>query len=847
MRSTALLVFILLAVCAPAPALAGTFVVPFGYGSSMGLAGWTTKPDAGAICGYEGNSTIFLNAGTLPAHSGCFLLFNAPASAQILSVNVNLGWTKASTATALCAYSFAAQPGDTLRRCGGGTFDNAIATSGANWVELGLYNEGASPVVLTTARANNVVYLSGGVTLSDPTTPGLSASGPTGVQSGLSADLQWSASDAESGAPSVGYAVDGGGVQVLRGQACSWLCGTGASGSAVMDLSGLADGPHSVTVYAWSYADVTATAGPFSFHVDRTAPAQPRVTVVPDAAAATAGWWGHGPIALSVVTPTANDVASSRLRVYGPTGAVVLDETSAGALTTTALPALAANGAYEIDVVQCDGAGHCTASPRALLRWDGSAPSIAADGSAGPLGLLAARDGAHLTWPAAGSVAGVSGVAGGFAGIGSTPAAARADALASTRWEAGIPGVSERTIAAAAIHGAAQVCLAIRPISGAGIASASAAVRCAAVDELPPVVTLSGALRWSGGSQTVALAAGDASGAAFSQVLLDGAPVAAPGGAVAIAGEGAHVLRAVARDGAGNETVVERALGVDASAPSIGSVTADFLARELRVAVADALAGVTLAEVRLAGTVLETRLSADGGTAIARVPAGLALDGAAVGVRVLDASSPANASERSVTLPAREQPRLRGLSVAGRLVSGRVVAGAPARVSVWAYPKGRVPHLVGSRATRADGTFAVRVVPRRSTRYAVSVPESQLLRSLAERVAGNVRVTARVRSLTVRVSGDRLVVRARFAGRGEVTRLHLLVNDVLGGRWVEACLERGRPGVHLERSGRVWGSCRIPPSARGRAWTYRLVLAAPSSTWPWHTPSSEPVSLLLPF
>ena len=84
----------------------------------------------------------------------------------------------------------------------------------------------------------------------------------------------------------------------------------------------------------------------------------------------------------------------------------------------------------------------------------------------------------------------------------------------------------------------------------------------------------------------------------------------------------------MARDSAGNETVVERALGVDASAPAIGAIAADFVARELRVGVADALAGVALAEVRLGGAALETRLSADGRTAIARVPAGLALDGA---------------------------------------------------------------------------------------------------------------------------------------------------------------------------------------------------------------------------
>jgi hypothetical protein len=355
-----------------------------------------------------------------------------------------------------------------------------------------------------------------------------------------------------------------------------------------------------------------------------------------------------------------------------------------------------------------------------------------------------------------------------------------------------------------------------------------------------------GASAWSGGPQTVALAAGDASGASLSEILLDGEPVAAPGGAVTIGSEGTHVLRAVARDAAGNETVVTTALGVDSGAPAIGGVSADFMAREVRVDVADALSGVAGVEVRLAGAPLETRLAADGRTAVARVPAGLALDGARVTVRAVDASEPANAGELGVSLPTRVQPALRGLGVSRAGVTGRVVAAAAARVQVWAYPKGRVPHLVGTYATRADGTFAVHVLSHRSTRYAVGVPESQDLLGLPERPAGSVRVTARITALKLRLRGDRLIVGARFAGRGEATRLHLLVHDVRGGRWVEGCLEHGRPGVHLERTGRVWGSCRVPRSARGRAWTYRLVLAAPSSAWPWSTPSSASSSVLLP-
>ena len=759
-----------------------------------------------------------------------------------------LSYAKASAATALCAYSFGALPGDTLRHCTGGAFANAIAASGANWVELGLYNEGATPIGIATARANNVIFTSGWVTLSDPTAPGLAANGPTGIQTGLSAVLNWAASDPESGAPSVAYSIDGGGPVGLRGQACSWLCGTDAGGSTAIDLGALADGPHSVTVYAQSYADAGASVGPIAFIVDRTPPAQATVRVEPDAAASATGWWGHGPVALTISSPTAGDVNGSSVLVYGPSGAVVFLAGFAGAVAHASVPAsaFAVPGAYEVEVLECDGGGHCTTSPRAGLHWDAAVPAPAVDGFALPLGAIAGRDGAHLTWPTVPGAAGASGVAGGYLGLGPTAASARARALASTAWVPGVPGVSEAAVAPDLVHGAGQVCLAVRLLSGAGIPALSAAVRCAAVDELPPDVALGGGVAWSGGAQTVTLAASDASGAGFSQVLLDGAPITAVREAVTVSGEGAHVLRVVARDGAGNETVAERALGVDVTPPAIGRIAADFLARELRVDVADALSGVGHVEVRLAGTVLETRLAADGRTAVARVPAGFELDGAAVAIRALDLSAPANASEVATNLPVRALPALRGLSASSAGVTGRVVASSVARVQLWAYPKGRAPRLAGTYPTRADGTFALRVRQRRTTRYAVAVPESQFLRGLPGRIAGTVRVTARITALRLRVRGDRLVVRARFSGRGEATRLHLLVHDVLGGRWVEGCLEHGRPGVRLERTGRVWGTCRIPPSARGRAWTYRLVLAAPSSAWPWRTPSSASSSVLLP-
>jgi hypothetical protein len=455
MRPTAAIALFLLALWMPAPAFAGTFVVPFGGATPMLEAGWTPQPDAGAICGYEGIGTVFLNAGTLPAHAGCLYLFNAPAAAQILAVNTTLGYSKANAATGLCAYSFASQPGDTLRRCSGGTYANAVATSGANWVELGLYNEGGSSIALATSRANNVVFSSGWVTLSDPTAPGLAANGPTGIQTGLSAQIQWEVFDPESGAPSAAYAIDGGARVGLRGQACSWLCGAGASGSSAIDLASLGDGPHSLTVYAQSYADAGASVGPIAFTVDRTPPAEPQIHVERDGSAPVTGWWGHAPIAISLSSATVGDVAASTLRLYGPSGALSYSQSFAGAPSGALVPAsaLVANGGYEVDVVSCDAAGHCTTSPRAGFHWDGALPRASADAFAAPLGVAAARDGGHLTWPGLTGAAGPSGIAGAFVGTGATAASARAQAFAATRWEAGVPGVSEAAIPAALVHG----------------------------------------------------------------------------------------------------------------------------------------------------------------------------------------------------------------------------------------------------------------------------------------------------------------------------------------------------------------------------------------------------------
>ena len=816
MRFTAAIALFLLALCAPASAVAGTFAVPFGGGTPMLAAGWTPRPDAGAVCAYEGTGTVFLNAGTLAAHSGCLYLFNAPAAAQILAVNVSLAYAKASTASALCAYSFGALPGDTMRRCSGRVVHERHRRErrqlgGARSLQRGRHADCARNVASEQRRLHEWL---GHAQRSD--------------RSGARRQRP----DRDSDRALRGAELGGGrSARAARPRFPTRSTGAARWGFVARRARGSAAQPSAAarrsTWARWQTGPIrsrstrsrTPTPAPawarWPSRVDRTAPTQPGIRVEPDAAAPATGWWGHGPIALTVSSPTANDVAASTVRVYGPSGALAFQASSAGAVTHASVPAsaFAAVGAYEVDVTECDAAGHCTASPRAGLHWDAAPPRAAADGFAPPLGAIAARDGAHLSWPASAAPRARAASPAGFSASAATPASARAQALAASAWEAGVPGVSEAAVPAALIRGGERVCLAVRLLSGAGIAlgvgrrALCRRRRAAARDRL------GGGVPWSGGAQTLALAAGDASGAAFSQVLLDGAVAATTGGSITISGEGAHVLRVVARDGAGNETVVERTLGVDASPPVIG-------ARR------DRLRGARGARRRRGRAVGRRPRRGAPRRHCARDPArGRRAHRGRARARGLragrrrsdrarpDASSPAQRCELSASLPVRPLPVAAGLSVVAR---PRDRPGRRRRAGA-ACGSGRIRRAArrGSSAptpTRAGGTFAVRVRPRRTTRYAVAVPESQQLRGLAERVAGTrARDRAHRRRCTLRVRGDRLR-RPRPLRRPRRGHAPAPARARRARRALGRGLPRARPARACASSatGRVWGTCSDP-------------------------------------
>ena len=426
----------------------------------MGAAGWIAKADAGAICGFEGIGTLFLERrdaaralrlllplqragrGADPGGQRDALLRQGERGDRTLRVLVR-GATGRHAAP-LRRRDVRARP-----------WPRAAPTGSSS----GIYNEGDVPIALTTSRANNVVFVSGWVTLADPTAPAVAANGPTGVQTGLSALLQWSASDPESGAPAVAYSVDGGTHPAARAGLL-----VAVRHARQRQRRARPERPRRRRALGDRLRAVVRrrgrSYGPFVFRVDRTAPAQPQIHVVPDAAAAAAGWWGHAP-SRSRCRRRPRPTSSARgCACTAPSGAVVLDETAAGALGARSVPASAFDRARRATrSTSSNATSRATARARRARPCAGTAaaPPVPADGTAAPLGLLAARDGAHLTWPARGRRCGGSGVAGAFRRHRRRRRPRRArKPLAAARWEAGVPGVSESAIPAAAIHGAAR-------------------------------------------------------------------------------------------------------------------------------------------------------------------------------------------------------------------------------------------------------------------------------------------------------------------------------------------------------------------------------------------------------
>ena len=712
--------------------------------------GWSPSgTNDGALCDIRpAENVVSLNIGAMPSATGCFFFLRAPGLASVSGSSTTFQFNKANKSPDLCVWSVSqSSPHNPASYCGrpGEPVPPTLNTAASgDWVMIGIYNNG-SPLNIATRGANNVVFPSGTVVISDPYAPTVNASGPAGVQTASSVGIAFSSTDAESHPRYISAAVDGVDVTGNNDDGCDivWICGPTRSGGLVLSgLDRFADGQHTVTVTGGSVAGPGSTA--FVIDTDTHGPSVPTLTAQATAGQA-AGWFSKGPVAVSVTDwQSALDddgVTSSTARVLDPMGKEVWKGAPGANPTTFSVPAAALTqpGTYVLVIQLCDRVGHCVDGKGALK-----------------------------------------------------------------------------------------------------------------FDPIPPVVTLN-STAWTQAPQTLTVTATDGplSGVASVTATVDGKDTPlSKDRAFVVDGEGAHQVHIVARDVAGNETLIDRVIGIDRSAPILRGIGFDDAAHALRVDVADGSSGVGAVAASLAGKPVEALLAADHQSALVTLPAGTRLDGAQIHVVISDQTEPANTTESDALAPVRPASVIRDVKRKGAIVMGLaagptgVLAGAP--VELWAHPRRQAPRIVARVQANAAGHFSVRLPKRlaRTTRYAARVGGTDELQPSQTRNLGVVGVRARITRFTLTPQADELVVSAQYSGRGETARVHLFARQLAGGRWAEACeLLKGGLGVTLTKRGRIAGRCRIPAAARSREWIYRLEIAEPPETWPWANGAAPLITL----
>ena len=729
------------ALAAPSIANADPYNVAWGGAIPITSAGWAANAGHSA-CTFNANGTIALGSGTYGPGVGCYWRMTAPGNATVLSVTVSsYGFRKASPSQ-VCGLTFGGLNVPALfESCSDANGSDVITTNSlARTLDVGIAVRDSRGATITNGVANNVVFTSGWTTLNDPTAPVASWTPPSTIQTQDTMALPWDVVDPESHPRYIDVLLDGNGILVLQNDGCDsiWACGTHGFGTAtVAGLSRLADGMHSIKVRSTS-AGGPSNAAAQTFETNTHSPAPPVLTPL---AVATErdGWFGHAPLAVTVVDPNDDDVSVGTAILRDPAGKETWRTTLGARPATVSLPAKAFSsaGAYALTVQLCDKVAHCASSTREL-DWDHDAPGV----------------------------------------------------------------------------------------------------------------QLASAVTWSSVPQAITPKATDgAAGVASVTVTVDGVATAlGADGSFALSAEGAHAVVVVARDRAGNEARLERTLGIDSHAPVLRGVGFDDAAHALRIDLADDLAGVASVHATRHGVTLEATLTASRRSALVRLPHGVTLDGAAVHLEVLDAASPANGLAVDATAAVRPSSRILSLARAGRSVSA-TASSATGRLELWAFPRRLRPRRVAiARLVGGKATLALpRRRPARTTRYALRIGSSDTLRASRFRTVRTVHVVAFVRAFRLAVDGDQLLVRARYSGHGEIAPVHLLVRVAAGGRWVEGCEQpSGGLGLTLRRDGTIAGSCRIPPTARGGDWLYRLQVAARPALWPWLSAPSPVIRLTLP-
>ena len=468
MRLTAVIALFLLALCAPAHALAGTFVVPFGGGDADARRGLGAASRRAVPCAASRARHGVPERRDAAAPTRLLLpLQRARGTRRSPPSTTTLSYVKASAATALCAYSFAAaarrhaaalQRRDVHER---GRRRAARQLGRARPLQRGRRPDRARDL---PRQQRHVFAERLGDASRIPRRPRCRPAGRPGCSPASPRSCNGRPPTPRAGPrPS----------PMPSTAARAWRCaGRPARGSAApatpaaaaIDLGALADGPHSLTVYAQSYADVASSVGPLAVHRGPQ----------PSGAGRDQGRARSRIHADGLVGTCADRVdhllvhrgGRRRLRAVGlrPLRGTRVPADLAGALRSSC-------GARERSGRERRVRGRAPRVRRAgallgvhqrrlpLGRRARRPPR--ADAFAAPLGLVAARDGAHLRWPALTGAVGLSGIAGAYLGTGAdagcrTRAGAGRDALGGRRpWRErggdpgrprarGRPGVSRR-------------------------------------------------------------------------------------------------------------------------------------------------------------------------------------------------------------------------------------------------------------------------------------------------------------------------------------------------------------------------------------------------------------------
>ena len=336
-------------------------------------AGWTPRPDAGAICGYEGTGTVFLTPARWPptwlplslqrarrsADPGCqhdARLQQGECGDGALRVLVRL-------ATGRHAASLQWRH---VREC---RCDERRELGRARPLQRGRLGDRTDHVPCQQRRLLERV----GDALRPDRARARSQRPHRHADRALGTGPVGGVRSRERRARPLPMRSTAGARVGLRGQACSWLCGAGASGSSAIDLASLGDGPHCDHRLRAVVCRRRRQRRPDGVHGrshSARAAADPRRTRCRGPGDRMVG--ARTDRALALIRHRGrrrgHDVAP--LRAVRRARVFPVVRRCAGPRVIPA-SALGRTAGTRWTSTSCDAAGHCTTSPRAGFHWDG--------------------------------------------------------------------------------------------------------------------------------------------------------------------------------------------------------------------------------------------------------------------------------------------------------------------------------------------------------------------------------------------------------------------------------------------------------------------------------------------